>query len=406
MTEVHCRARQNRDCAHPDLLCHAGCANVVGPIGYSPWPDHRLLPDRSRCTSAWWRCPSRGLHARRRLRRVERSRAGGPGGPRATRQFCVEIVGEAPGALAAGQRRADRGAARDRHRRDERYRDRAVGASVHSEGWRKGRYPRLVGWLQRMHARGALLCSACSGIFLLAETGLWDGKDATVHFGYARAFADLFPAVAIHPERVLVIAGLREELICSGASTTWHDLVLYLTARHAGANTAQAVARMFALQWHQDGLAPYMVFEGRSDHGDAHILSAQQWLAKHFSVARPVEEMIKRSKARRAHLQAALRQRDRTDTDRLCAAAARRGREAPARAHRCGDRRDQLARRVRRRRPFSAACSGAPRAWRRVRTASAFRFRTSHAHSGAAAPCGSTRWGLQSNGASRVFTAC
>ena len=53
------------------------------------------------------------------------------------------------------------------------------------EGWRKGRHPELVDWLRAMHRRGALLCSACSGIFLLAETGLFDGMDATVHFGYA-----------------------------------------------------------------------------------------------------------------------------------------------------------------------------------------------------------------------------
>jgi transcriptional regulator GlxA family with amidase domain len=165
-----------------------------------------------------------------------------------------------------------------------------------STGWRVGRYPRLVDWLQRVHTRGALLCSACSGIFLLAETGLWDGKDATVHFGYARTFAALYPAVTIHPERVLVVSGGREELISSGASTTWHDLVLYLTARHAGATTAQEVARLFALQWHQDGLAPFIVFEGKTDHGDAEILGAQQWLATHFSVAHPVEEMIRRSK--------------------------------------------------------------------------------------------------------------
>ena len=147
-----------------------------------------------------------------------------------------------------------------------------------------------------MHDRGAVLCSACSGIFLLAETGLFDGKDATVHFGYARAFAATYPAVPIHPERVLVISGLREELVSSGASTTWHDLVLYLIARYAGATTAQEVARLFALQWHQDGLTPYIVFEGKSDHGDAEIQSAQQWLSEHFSVANPVEEMIKRSR--------------------------------------------------------------------------------------------------------------
>lgn len=164
-----------------------------------------------------------------------------------------------------------------------------------ADGWHKERYPVLVDWLHRVHARGALLGSACSGIFLLAETGLFDGKDATVHFGYAPAFSASFPAVSVHPERVLVISGLHEDLVSSGASTTWHDLVLYLIARYLGATDAQEVARMFALQWHQDGLTPFMVFEGKSDHGDAEIQSAQQWLAKHFSVANPVEEMIKQS---------------------------------------------------------------------------------------------------------------
>jgi transcriptional regulator GlxA family with amidase domain len=164
------------------------------------------------------------------------------------------------------------------------------------EGWKKNRYPGLVDWLRVIYDRGAVLCSACSGIFLLAETGLFDGKDVTVHFGYARAFAATYPAIPIHPERVLVISGLREELVSSGASTTWHDLVLYLIARYAGSTTAHEVARLFALQWHQDGLTPYIIFEGKIDHGDADIQSAQQWLSDHFSVANPVEEMIKRSK--------------------------------------------------------------------------------------------------------------
>lgn len=116
------------------------------------------------------------------------------------------------------------------------------------EGWKKGRYPGLVDWLRTMYDRGAVLCSACSGIFLLAETGLFDGRDATVHFGYA------------------------------------------------GATAAQEVARLYALQWHQEGLTPYIVFEGKRDHGDGDIQSAQQWLDTHFSVAHPVEEMIKRSR--------------------------------------------------------------------------------------------------------------
>ena len=208
--------------------------------------------------------------------------------------FRIEIVGEAEGPLqlASGvpisvQRAIDTIEATDIV---------IVPSVLLRPGWEKGRYPRLVEWLARMHERGAMLCSACSGIFLLAETGLFDGKDATVHFGYAEAFAVAYPAVPIHPERVLVISGRREELVSSGASMTWHDLVLYLIARHAGATVAQEVARRFALQWHQDGLTPYIVFEGKADHGDGEIQAAQQWLAVHFSVANPVEEMIRRSK--------------------------------------------------------------------------------------------------------------
>lgn len=164
------------------------------------------------------------------------------------------------------------------------------------DGWDTGRYPRVVDWIRRVHARGAVLCSACSGIFLLAESGLFDQRNATVHFGYARQFAALYPEVSIAPERALVISGDNEELVSSGASTSWHDLVLYLVARYAGATDAQALARMFALQWHQDGLASYISFEGRTDHDDAEIRHAQQWLGTHFSVAHPVDEIISRSR--------------------------------------------------------------------------------------------------------------
>lgn len=163
------------------------------------------------------------------------------------------------------------------------------------DGWQKGRHPELVAWLKAMHRRGALFCSACSGIFLLAETGLFDGADATVHFGFTRAFADAFPEITVHPERVLVVSGGREELVTSGAAMSWHDLVLYIIGRFLGAAAAQKVARMFALQWHQDGLAPYIVFEGKRDHGDAAIRGAQEWLAKKFAVANPIAEVTRRS---------------------------------------------------------------------------------------------------------------
>jgi transcriptional regulator GlxA family with amidase domain len=60
--------------------------------------------------------------------------------------------------------------------------------------------------------------------------------------------------------------------------------------------TAQQVARSFALQWHQEGLMLYIVLHGKQDQGDGETLSAQQWSQKHFAVASPIEEAIKRSK--------------------------------------------------------------------------------------------------------------
>ncbi len=161
--------------------------------------------------------------------------------------------------------------------------------------WIPGRYGKVVNWLSDMHAEGAILCSACSGVLLLAETGLLDGREATIHWAYAQTFRKNFQKVRLRLEKVLVVSGERQQFVMSGASASWHDLVLYLVARHVGPTAAQAIAKFLLLQWHVEGQAPYVVFEGPTDHGDATVLGAQEWLRGHFSVAAPVEEMVKRS---------------------------------------------------------------------------------------------------------------
>lgn len=161
--------------------------------------------------------------------------------------------------------------------------------------WKAGRYPAMVSWLSAMHARGALLCSACSGVLLLAETGLLDGREATIHWAYAKTFRRNFPKVHLRVEKVLVITGERQQFVMSGASASWHDLVLYLVERQVGPSATRAIARFMLLQWHLDGQAPYMVFAPPVDHGDAAVLVAQEWLDDHLAVAAPVEEMARRS---------------------------------------------------------------------------------------------------------------
>lgn len=161
--------------------------------------------------------------------------------------------------------------------------------------WITGRYPREVRWLGEVFARGAMLCSTCSGVLLLAETGLLDGREATIHWAYASTFRRNFPAVRLVPEKVLVATGEREQFVMSGASASWHDLVLYLIARHVGPTAAQAIARFMLLQWHQDGQALYAAFQPATDHGDAVVLAVQQWIAQHMSASNPAEQMMRRS---------------------------------------------------------------------------------------------------------------
>jgi transcriptional regulator GlxA family with amidase domain len=161
--------------------------------------------------------------------------------------------------------------------------------------WVRGRHPELVDWIARMHDGGALLASACSGLFPIAETGIVDGREATIHWDYATAFREDFPAIALEPEKVLVVAGDDAEIVTSGASSSWGDLALYLVARRIGATVAQEAARFFAFQWHVDGLAAYALFRPRTDHGDAVIADVQRWIDANRAVARPVEEMRARS---------------------------------------------------------------------------------------------------------------
>ncbi|MFW6174888.1 MAG: GlxA family transcriptional regulator [Chloroflexota bacterium] len=171
-----------------------------------------------------------------------------------------------------------------------------VPAMVLQEGiWLPGRYPELVSWIKAMYARGATVSSACSGAMLLAETGLLSGCEATLHWEYASPFMRLFPDVRLRLDRMLLTTGSDGRIVMSGASGSWHDLVLHILARYAGPASAQAAARFHVLQWHADGQAPYISFKEPIDHGDPAVLTAQQWLSANMESPNPVDGMARAS---------------------------------------------------------------------------------------------------------------
>jgi len=161
--------------------------------------------------------------------------------------------------------------------------------------WVPGRSPVIVAWIRAMHERGATVCSACTGGMLTAETGLLDGHEATIHWVTEAYFRERHPEVVLRLDEALVVSGEGGRLVTSGASTAWHDLALYLVARHVGPATAQALARFHLLQWHRGGQAAFQVFDPDTDHGDAVVLAAQRWIADNYAIAAPVAEMVRRS---------------------------------------------------------------------------------------------------------------
>ena len=167
--------------------------------------------------------------------------------------------------------------------------------AVKKPDWIKDRYPGIVNWLIQMHDNGAVLCSTCTGILLLAETGLLENKDATIHWAFADIFKRNFPKVHLRTEEVLITAGENQEFVMTGGVMSWHDLALYLIARYVGPTAAQSMAKLLMLQWHSDGQAPYISFSPNFNHDDALIAKLQRWLQQNYTVSNPVDEMISKT---------------------------------------------------------------------------------------------------------------
>lgn len=108
----------------------------------------------------------------------------------------------------------------------------------------------VVDALRTAHARGARLLSICSGAFVLAATGLLDGRRATTHWRYADALRQRYPSVRADPDVLYIDEG---QLLTSAGSAAGLDLCLHLVRRDHGADVANQVARRLVIPPHRDG---------------------------------------------------------------------------------------------------------------------------------------------------------
>ena len=137
----------------------------------------------------------------------------------------------------------------------------------------------ILPWLRARHREGTSLCSVCAGAFLLAATGLLDGRKATTHWALAGAFASAYPKVRLQADRMLIDDG---DLLTAGGVMAWIDLGLRLIERLLTPAVMLQTARMFLVDpagREQSHYAPHTPATG---HGDGAVLRAQQWLAERY----------------------------------------------------------------------------------------------------------------------------
>jgi transcriptional regulator GlxA family with amidase domain len=139
-----------------------------------------------------------------------------------------------------------------------------------------------VAWLKKHYRNGTTIASICVGSFLLAETGLLDGKSATTHWGYVREFQKRYPRVRLKPEQIITDEG---NLLCSGAWNSYLDLSLYLVERYCGRKTALECSKTIIHDLDRRSQAPYSVYRFNHDHNDSQILAAQKLIEKNYSQA-------------------------------------------------------------------------------------------------------------------------
>ncbi|MFZ2102680.1 MAG: GlxA family transcriptional regulator [Oricola sp.] len=99
--------------------------------------------------------------------------------------------------------------------------------------------PRLLSYLRERQAHGARILALCGGTAVLAQAGLLDGQECSVHWQEQEAFHENFPSVrmshhAFVPGRTATAAG----------GTAAADLMLHIIAQNHGAELAGQVADM------------------------------------------------------------------------------------------------------------------------------------------------------------------
>ncbi|MBE7175382.1 MAG: helix-turn-helix domain-containing protein [Mucilaginibacter polytrichastri] len=158
----------------------------------------------------------------------------------------------------------------------------------------------LIPWIVSQYKKGAEVASLCLGAFLLASTGLLNGRECSTHWLFANDFREMFPDVEFADGRIVTET---QGLYSSGGAASYWNLLLHLIEKYAGREMAIRASKFFAIEIDRKSQSPFAMFNGQKKHEDEPIRLAQEFIEQHFTDRISVEDLATRFAIGRRHFE-------------------------------------------------------------------------------------------------------
>ncbi|KQW30253.1 AraC family transcriptional regulator [Rhizobium sp. Root274] len=152
--------------------------------------------------------------------------------------------------------------------------------------------PVAARWMATHHKEGATIASICAGAFVLAETGLVNGRRVTTHWAFSEELAARYPKLELAAEQMVIDDG---DIMTAGGILAWTDLGLTLVEKLLGVGTMLATARFLLVDPPRRNQDIYKAFIPKFDHGDTAILNVQHHVHAQAAEAHDISELAGRA---------------------------------------------------------------------------------------------------------------
>lgn len=143
-------------------------------------------------------------------------------------------------------------------------------------------------WISQQHQNGSEVASLCVGAFLLASTGLLDGKNCSTHWIATNDFRKMFPQVNLVSERIITD---EDGIYSSGGANSFWNLLIYLIDKYAGRDVALACAKIYEIEIDRNNQSQFFMFSAQKDHEDDSIKEAQNFIENNFQEKITVDQL-------------------------------------------------------------------------------------------------------------------